>query len=101
MAATFFAALASLGPVAAGGRMSGQNGAEPDVQSSAPTVESVSRDAQREINACPDDQAFSCVAMVLTRYAEALRTVSPATRSIGAPLHKHCRSVDDRRCASD
>jgi len=42
----------------------------------APTVESVSRQAQREIRACDDAVAFQCVAGALTRYAAALRQIA-------------------------
>jgi hypothetical protein len=42
----------------------------------APTVESASRQAQREIRACDDAVAFQCVADVLTRYAASLRQIA-------------------------
>jgi hypothetical protein len=42
-----------------------------------PTVESVSLQAQREIQACPDETGFQCVAAALTRYAAALQTALP------------------------
>ena len=49
------------------------------------TVESVSREAQREIRACPDNEAFQCVAAALTRYAEALNEFARERRYPSPP----------------
>src|SRR5271170_8074554 len=50
-----------------------------------PTVESVSREAQREIRACGDSVAFECVADVLTRYAGSLRQIARERANRPAP----------------
>jgi hypothetical protein len=65
----------------AGGRSAEPSGVEPRSLAPAPTIESVSQEAQREIRDCPDSAAISCVAAALTRYVEALRTVNEATVS--------------------
>ena len=49
------------------------------------TVESVSREAQREIRACSDSEAFQCVAAVLTRYAAALNEIARERRNPSSP----------------
>ncbi len=59
-----------------GGRSFAPAAPQAGAVASTPTVESVSRQAQREIRACDDAVAFRCVADVLTRYAAALRQIA-------------------------
>jgi hypothetical protein len=82
MLARLFSGLALVGAVviAAAAQPSGRGFAPAAPQAGAvaeaPTVESVSRQAQREIRACDDAVAFQCVADVLTRYAASLRQIA-------------------------
>lgn len=83
------------GAPAAGAAISG-------VQAPAkPTIESVSRDAQRAIRACDDSVALSCVANELTKYAEALQQIAPERREPAAvPQGRHagCSSRNHKLC---
>jgi hypothetical protein len=72
--------------VRAGGRSTASDGAAPPAE--RPTIESISEAAQREIRACPDSAAISCVAAALSRYAEALQTVEATTPT---ERRAHCR----------
>jgi hypothetical protein len=49
-----------------------------------PTVESVSREAQRAIRACDDSAALTCVTNELTKYAEALQEIAQERRESAA-----------------
>jgi hypothetical protein len=55
-------------------------------QQERPTIESVSREAQRAIRACDDNAALQCVADELTRYAEALKQIAPASGEGPSPV---------------
>jgi hypothetical protein len=91
-AGAWFAAIC--GGAAAAGRSSAPNGAAPDLDASPPTIESVSKDAQREIRACPDSAAMSCVASALTRYVEALRAVNMAAQSEPRTSRSRCHAAN-------
>jgi hypothetical protein len=82
----------------AGGRSPAELGAPLGVEATRPTIESVSEEAQREIRACPDSAAISCVAAALTHYVEALQTVSPPPPHEGLARRKHCGGASGFSC---
>jgi hypothetical protein len=82
----------------AGGRSPAEVGGLSGGEATRPTIESVSAEAQREIRACPDSAAISCVAAALTHYVEALRTVSPPPPPEGLTRRKHCGGVSGLSC---
>jgi hypothetical protein len=55
-------------------------------QKERPTIESLSREAQKAIRACDDDAALQCVADELTKYAEALKQITQAQRQYPSPI---------------
>ncbi|HLW92751.1 MAG TPA: hypothetical protein VKS78_15815 [Roseiarcus sp.] len=88
--------LASCGALANGRSASSVVSHDPSF-ATAPTIESVSREAQREIRACPDSVAFQCVADVLTRYAASLHQIAQERANRPTPIH--CRRAAGRLCA--
>jgi hypothetical protein len=91
------ALLANFTPSARAQSLSGRSGTATiltvpnDPWQPRPTVESVSRDAQKAINACDDNVAFQCVAIELARYAEALKQVASerGRESLAVPHRRH------------
>lgn len=93
------AGMSLCGGAAAAGRSQAPNAMAPGVYAPAPTIESVSEEAQQEIRACPDSVAMSCVATALTRYVDALRMVNMAAQSEPRANRSRCHVASGRHCS--